>query len=157
MVVKSHDQRHHASTRQNGEIDVTDLLMSRVQNRMNANGFAAQPQHAPQSTQANVGYIQKGAMLYRRLESGGFGGTHDLVVCIGRYEEDGRREFKIGQPSACRIVEGTNTIDLSKPNSTKSANLVPVSAMFVGSYYVHESAIRRSYAGQRKEGILLKG
>lgn len=136
----------------NGEVDLDAMLMSRV-----LGGQGQRPtQVRDMATNSPVTCrIREGAPLFRKLEYNSFGGDQSIVVFSGNYENMAVKEFELGQVSRCMILENHNkAIDLSNPHDMKTANLVKVSAMFVGTFYVHENSIVRNTRGQRTHGVL---
>jgi len=108
-------------------------------------------QNQPSTTQqannvkpSNTCSVREGAIMYRAVETQGFGSTAIIVVPAGSCPaEYSVRQFEYCHtPKTCYLLENQmSVIDMGKIHEKKTLNLVEVSSPFVGKFFVQQSNV----------------
>lgn len=133
--------------RMDKEIDLT----AHLQQKMMQQGMSM-----PTPGGQRVCYLKEGVQAYRNV-SQGFGSTVPLVLNIGpTYKVQGKQFERLGTVR-CYVVEGNETVDLSKINEhpERMRTLVQVKAPWIGEILVPESAIVNISSGGSHGGRAL--
>ena len=97
----------------------------------------------------NTCSIRAGSILYRKVDTNGFGTTAIFVVPCGTAPTDFSTkefEYKI-EPSPCYLLENQMQVrDAGRLNDKQTLRLIRVSSPMIGSFLVQESNLVRTYS-----------
>jgi len=141
------------SPHNNGEIDMNAVLAQRLAGHMQTQGMPGQaaqpPQQAPQ-----VVFVKEGVRAYRRLEAEAYGTTTPLARLVGPMSGVGGKQFEFKGMVNAYVVEGNSPVDMGNIDPSRMKQLAVISAPFVGTLLVPESAVFGPRGPQRQ---VLKG
>ena len=123
------------------KFDPFDGQMTQRQHQQHQQQYQAQPITSP----AFSCNLRPGTMLYRAIDTNGFGGTKPVTVPVGTVDNTmSQVEFTYDQlPMECILLENqASVLDLGKQNAN-TIKLYRVKSVFNGTFLVHESAINR--------------
>jgi hypothetical protein len=142
----------------NEEVDVGAALQS----RMAANAaMPGGPTHGPMpghgmamgtgrgfnTPTPRVCTLAEGHTYFQPLQIQGFGATQPLAKTGGRLQGVQGRQFEINETVTAYVVDGLQTIDLSKMEPGRLRPLVKVSAPLLGTFLVPQEAIQEVGGG----------
>jgi hypothetical protein len=152
---------NHVSQRpipqQNGEIDITTALASRL------SGMYGPMSHAPMSqnhSNTNTCTLREGFEYYQKINTGEFGGFIVLVRTVGVLQGLQDRQFELLNEVKAYVVDNLPTVDLSKIHEydkTHGCELVAVRAPFLGTILVKKEAVEKTTASNSGNKTLLRG
>ena len=127
-----------------------------------ANRVANQQQITPSIRKpSNTCKIRNNAMLYKPIETNGFGTTAVFVIPFGLIPEQYTMrefEFKTYQTTCYLLESQSSVIDTGKLDTQPNLKLIQISSPMLGNFFVSEHSIIKSplqnYSGQNK---ILKG
>lgn len=138
------------------EVDIGRIL----QNRMASQAAAPPlPNHGPmpghamatgqqQSQQTPpVCTLQEGLTFYQPLKIDGFGTTQPLAKSGGTIRGVQGRQFQVGEQVTVYVIDGLQTVDLSKMEPGRMRSLIRVSAPLLGTFLVPQEAIQEVSGG----------
>lgn len=157
------------------EVDIGNIMAQRMMNSRgtsNNTGYqklapAQQQQHGPMpgyginNPQVQQGggngtcQLQEGHTFFQALNIQGFGTTTPLAKTGGQIKGVQGREFKMEGVHQCYVVDGLQTIDLSKMEPARQRTLVRVTAPLLGTFLVPQEAIITQEGGQSQGRQLL--
>lgn len=106
---------------------------------MDQYGMATNAVRQPQS--APMVMLREGAVYYKAVQVESFGTTTPMVRNCGPLQGVAGREFELKQETHCYVIDNMAIVDLGNVDPSKMIRLVEVSAPFIGSLLVDESAI----------------
>lgn len=115
------------------DMDVGQMLAQRAQQ-------SAQQQPAPQGN-TGVCQLQEGYVCFQPLNIPGAGTTMPLVRKTGQLQGVQGKSFQLEGAVQCYVVDGLQTVDLSRIDPQRMVTLVKVSAPFSGTYMVPMEAV----------------
>lgn len=134
-----------------GEIDLTARLQQRLQQQPQMNP-PVQNRDMPHYSgpTANVCMVRENITAYRQVQSQSFGSTTPLVIGIGPLNGVAGKQFENKGLVSCYLVDNMQTIDLAEMSEhpERMIRLVQISAPFIGTLLVPESAIVSSTSNQ---------
>lgn len=110
-------------------------------------------QHSQQ--QASTCTLAEGHTFYQSLQIQGFGTTQPLAKTGGRIQGVQGRQFQIEGVVTAYVVDGLQTIDLSKMEPSRLRPLVRVTAPLLGTFLVPQEAIQEMGGGAASSRQLL--
>jgi len=130
------------------EVDVSRLLQTRAATQG--------PQLAgPQSQGPRTCTLQEGHTFYQALQIQGFGTTQPLAKTGGLIKGVQGREFQIEGAVTAYVVDGLQTIDLSKMEPGRLRPLIRVTAPLLGTFLVPQEAIQEQGGQGPSRGLLI--
>lgn len=109
-------------------------------------------QQSNQQAGPGVCTLQEGHTFFHALKIDGFGTTQPLAKTGGTIKGLQGRQFQIEGHVSAYIIDGLQTIDLSKMEPGRLRNLVRVSAPLLGTFLVPQEAIAEMTGGQSNGG-----
>lgn len=92
--------------------------------------------------------LMEGQTFYQSLQIQGFGTTQPLAKTGGRIQGVQGRQFQIEGTVTAYVVDGLQTIDLSKMEPGRLRSLVRVTAPLLGTFLVPQEAIQETGGSQ---------
>lgn len=140
-----------------GEVDIGQVLQNRMIAQATAPGgqshgpmpghMMATGQQVSQQPSPGVCTLQEGHTFYHALKIDGFGTTQPLAKTGGTIRGLQGRQFQIEAQVSAYVIDGLQTIDLSKMEPSRLRNLVRVSAPLLGTFLVPQEAIAEMTGG----------
>lgn len=146
------------------EIDAGAIMQQRLMSQaMNPGGSShgPMPGHAmvtgqqQSQQQPSTCTLTEGHAFYQPLQIQGFGTTQPLAKTGGRIQGVQGRQFQIEGTVTAYVVDGLQTIDLSKMEPGRLRPLVRVSAPLLGTFLVPQEAIQEMNAGGNQRQLLI--
>jgi hypothetical protein len=139
------------------EVDAGALLQQRMMGQMSrppTPQHGAMPGHAMvtgqqsfQQPAASVVTLHEGHTFYTPLQIQGFGTTQPLAKTGGQIKGVQGRQFQVEGQVNAYVIDGLQTIDLSKMEPQRLKPLVRVSAPLLGTFLVPQEAIQEMSGG----------
>lgn len=128
------------------DVNVNNVLAQRIMSQQTSN--------IPQSLNNGnrICQLQEGHIFYNALNIQGFGTTTPVVKTGGQIKGVSGREFQIDGGSNCYVVDGLQTIDLSKMEPQRMKLLIKVSAPLIGTFLVPKEAIIEMNGNNQNNG-----
>lgn len=133
------------------EIDAGAIMQQRLLTQAATRGgptHGPMPGHAmvtgqqQSQRQTSVCTLTEGMTFYQPLQIQGFGTTQPLARTGGRIQGVQGRQFQVEGVVTAYVVDGLQTIDLSKMEPSRLKPLVRVSAPLLGTFLVPQEAIQ---------------
>jgi hypothetical protein len=147
------------------EVDAGALMQQRLLGQMSRTPtpqHGAMPGHAMATGQqsfqqppASVVTLQEGYTFYQPLQIQGFGTTQPLAKTGGQIKGVQGRQFQVEGVVTAYVVDGLQTIDLSKMEPGRLKPLVKVTAPLLGTFLVPQEAIQEMSGGPSSQRHLL--
>jgi len=146
------------------EIDAGAIMQQRLLSQAATRGgptHGPMPGHAmvtgqqQSQQQASVCTLTEGMTFYQALQIQGFGTTQPLARTGGRIQGVQGRQFQIEGAVTAYVVDGLQTIDLSKMEPSRLKPLVRVSAPLLGTFLVPQEAIQEMGGGGPSRHLLI--
>lgn len=146
------------------EIDAGAIMQQRLLSQAATRGgptHGPMPGHAmvtgqqQSQQQASVCTLTEGMTFYQPLQIQGFGTTQPLARTGGRIQGVQGRQFQVEGVVTAYVVDGLQTIDLSKMEPSRLKPLVRVSAPLLGTFLVPQEAIQEMGGGGPSRQLLI--
>lgn len=146
------------------EIDAGAIMQQRL---MSQAAMPSGPSHGPMpgnamvmgqqqsQQQTRVCTLTEGLVYFQPLQIQGFGTTQPLARTGGRIQGVQGRQFQIEGSVTAYVVDGLQTIDLSKMEPSRLKTLVRVSAPLLGAILVPQEAIQEMGIGGPSRQLLI--
>lgn len=146
------------------EIDAGAIMQQRLLSQAAGQGgptHGPMPGHAmvtgqqQSQQQASVCTLMEGHTFYQPLQIQGFGTTQPLAKTGGQIRGVQGRQFQVEGTVTAYVVDGLQTIDLSKMEPGRLRPLVRVSAPLLGTFLVPQEAIQEMSGGGPQRQLLI--
>jgi len=149
---------HHISQRpmpqENGEIDITAALASRLSGMYGPMSHIPIPQN---HSNVNTCTLREGYDFYHKINTGEFGGTNMLVRKAGVLQNLQGKTFELINEVKAYVIDNLPAIDLSKIHEydqTYANQLVCVRAQFIGTILVKKEEVVVNSTASNVQNIL---
>jgi hypothetical protein len=105
--------------------------------------------------QPSVCTLMEGHVFYQALQIQGFGTTQPLAKTGGQIRGVQGRQFQVEGVVTAYVVDGLQTIDLSKMEPARLKTLVRVTAPLLGAFLVPQEAVQEMSAGGPSRQLLI--
>lgn len=123
------------------EVDMTALLQQRMRSQGSpGNSFEIPGQQQP--ARSSLCTLQEGHTFYSPLKVEAFGTTQPLAKTGGTIKGVQGRQFQIEGQVTAYVVDGLQTVDLSKMDPSRLKPLYRVTAPLLGTFLVPQEAIQ---------------
>jgi hypothetical protein len=109
--------------------------------------LATGQQRSQQQGQQQVCTLMEGHTFYQPLQIQGFGTTQPLAKTGGQIKGVQGRQFQVEGSVTAYVVDGLQTIDLSKMEPGRLKTLLRVTALLLGTFLVPQEAIQEMGGG----------
>ena len=145
------------------EIDAGAVLQQRLMAQAANPGGATHgpmPGHAmvtgqQQNQQPSTCTLMEGHIFYQALQIQGFGTTQPLAKTGGQIRGVQGRQFQVEGVVTAYVVDGLQTIDLSKMEPSRLKTLVRVTAPLLGTFLVPQDAVQEMNVGGSSRQLLI--
>jgi hypothetical protein len=142
------------------EVDAGAIMQQRV---LSQAASRVGPTHGPMpghsmvtgQQQSSVCTLTEGHTFYQPLQIQGFGTTQPLAKTGGRIQGVQGRQFQVEGVVTAYVVDGLQTIDLSKMEPSRLKPLVRVSAPLLGTFLVPQEAIQEAGGAMQSRQLLV--
>lgn len=152
----------------NEEVDIGATLQSRMvanaaipggptHGPMPGHGMATGTGRGFNTPTARVCTLTEGHTYFQPLQIQGFGTTQPLAKTGGQLRGVQGREFEINETVTAYVVDGLQTIDLSKMEPGRLRPLVKVTAPLLGTFLVPQEAIKEVGGPSANRTVLTDG
>lgn len=146
-----------------GEIDAAGILSQRMMGQQAmAMNQPSQQQNQPGS--ASLCTLREGHTFFQALQVQGTGTSQSMAKTGGQIKGVQGKKFQIDGVVQAYIIDGLQTIDLSKTDSSRLRSLVRVSAPLLGAFLVPPEAIipesmdyNNGNQGFQQQGLITSG